>query len=81
MYSFTSPTTVHFEVPAAIARVVLLRDSRKPPGGPVVEGACAKRLTGETLATTAVATYGEAVNTDEMCRMKYLPEGLDEVAC
>jgi predicted homoserine dehydrogenase-like protein len=23
-------------------------------------------------------TYGEAVNADEMCRMKYLPEGLVE---
>jgi predicted homoserine dehydrogenase-like protein len=84
LYSFFTPYhLVHFEVPAAIARVVLLRDSlAKPLGGPVVEVcACAKRDlgAGETLDDYGMyMTYGEAVNTDEMCRMKYLPEGLVE---
>ena len=84
LYSFFTPYhLVHFEVPAAIARVVLLRDSlAKPLGGPVVEVcACAKRdlRAGETLDDYGMyMTYGEAVNTDEMCRMKYLPEGLVE---
>jgi len=84
LYSFFTPYhLVHFEVPAAIARVVLLRDHlAKPLGGPVVEVcACAKRdlTAGETLDDYGMyMTYGEAVNADEMCRMKYLPEGLVE---
>jgi predicted homoserine dehydrogenase-like protein len=84
LYSFFTPYhLVHFEVPAAIARVVLFRDHlAKPLGGPVVEVcACAKRdlAAGETLDDYGMyMTYGEAVNADEMCRMKYLPEGLVE---
>lgn len=84
LYSFFTPYhLVHFEVPAAIARVVLFRDHlAKPLGGPVVEVcACAKRdlTAGETLDDYGTyMTYGEAVNADEMCRMKYLPEGLVE---
>lgn len=84
LYSFFTPYhLVHFEVPAAIARVVLFRDHlAKPLDGPVVEVcACAKRdlTAGETLDDYGMyMTYGEAVNADEMCRMKYLPEGLVE---
>ena len=84
LYSFFTPYhLVHFEVPAAIASVVLFRDHlAKPLGGPVVEVcACAKRdlTAGETLDDYGMyMTYGEAVNADEMCRMKYLPEGLVE---
>jgi predicted homoserine dehydrogenase-like protein len=84
LYSFFTPYhLVHFEVPAAIARVVLFRDHlAKPLGGPVVEVcACAKRdlKAGEILDDYGMyMTYGEAVNADEMCRMKYLPEGLVE---
>jgi predicted homoserine dehydrogenase-like protein len=84
LYSFFTPYhLVHFEVPAAIARVVLFRDHLASPlGGPVVEVcACAKRdlEAGETLDDYGMyMTYGEAVNADEMCRMKYLPEGLVE---
>ena len=84
LYSFFTPYhLVHFEVPAAIARVVLFRDHlAKPLGGPVVEVcACAKRdlKAGETLDDYGMyMTYGEAVNADEMCSKKYLPEGLVE---
>lgn len=84
LYSFFTPYhLVHFEVPFAIARVVLFRDQlAKPLGGPVVEVcACAKRdlKAGETLDDYGMyMTYGEAVNADEMCRKKYLPEGLVE---
>lgn len=84
LYSFFIPYhLVHFEVPAAIARVVLFRDSlAKPLGGPVVEVcACAKRdlKAGETLDDYGMyMTYGEAVNADEMCARRYLPEGLVE---
>ena len=84
LYSFFTPYhLVHFEVPSAIARVVLFRDQlAKPLGGPVVEVcACAKRdlNAGETLDDYGMyMTYGEAVNADEMCREKYLPEGLVE---
>jgi predicted homoserine dehydrogenase-like protein len=84
LYSFFTPYhLVHFEVPAAIARVVLFRDSlAKPLGGPVVEVcAVAKRdlKAGETLDDYGMyMTYGEAVNTDEMCSKRYLPEGLVE---
>jgi len=74
---------VHFEVPNAIARVVLFRDGvAKPLGGPVVEVcAVAKRdlKAGEILDDYGMyMTYGEAVNVDEMCQKRYLPEGLVE---
>lgn len=74
---------VHFEVPNAIARVAIFRDPvAKPLGGPVVEVcAVAKRdlNAGETLDDYGMyMTYGEAVNSDEMCRNRYLPEGLVE---
>jgi predicted homoserine dehydrogenase-like protein len=74
---------VHFEVPNAIARVVLFRDGvAKPLGGPVVEVcAVAKRdlNAGETLDDYGMyMTYGEAVNVDEMSQKRYLPEGLVE---
>jgi len=84
LYSFFIPYhLVHFEVPSAIARVVLFRDSlAKPLGGPVVEVcAVAKRdlRSGEVLDDYGMyMTYGEAVNSDEMCRGRYLPEGLVE---
>lgn len=84
LYPFFTPYhLVHFEVPAAIARVVLFRDSlAKPLGGPVVEVcAVAKRdlKAGEVLDDYGMyMTYGEAVNADEMCSRRYLPEGLVE---
>ncbi len=84
LYSFFIPYhLVHFEVPNAIARAVIFRDSvAKPLGGPVVEVcACAKRdlKAGETLDDYGMyMTYGEAVNVEEMSRMRYLPEGLVE---
>ena len=84
LYSFFTPYhLVHFEVPNSIARVALFRDSvAKPLGGPVVEVcAVAKRdlKSGETLDDYGMyMTYGEAVNADEMCSNKYLPEGLVE---
>ena len=84
LYSFFIPYhLVHFEVPAAIARVALFRDSvAKPLGGPVVEVcAVAKRdlNAGEILDDYGMyMTYGEAVNADEMCSNRYLPEGLVE---
>jgi predicted homoserine dehydrogenase-like protein len=84
LYSFFLPYhLVHFEVPNAIARVALLRDSvAKPLGGPVVEVcAVAKRdlKAGETLDDYGMyMTYGEAVNSDEMSQKRYLPEGLVE---
>lgn len=84
LYPFWIPYhLVHFEVPSAIARVVLLRDNlAKPLGGPVVEVcAVAKRdlKAGEILDEYGMyTTYGEAVNADEMCRERYLPEGLVE---
>jgi predicted homoserine dehydrogenase-like protein len=86
LYSFFLPYhLVHFEVPNAIARVALLRDSvARPLGGPVVEVcAVAKRdlKAGETLDDYGMyMTYGEAVNSDEMSGKRYLPEGLVE-AC
>ena len=82
LYPFFIPYhLVHFEVPNAIARVVLFRDSvAKPLGGPVVEVcAVAKRdlQSGEVLDDYGMyMTYGEAVNSNEMCRNRYLPEGL-----
>jgi predicted homoserine dehydrogenase-like protein len=84
LYSFFIPYhLVHFEVPFAIARVALFRDSlAKPLGGPVVEVcAVAKRdlKAGEVLDDYGMyMTYGEAVNADEMCNSRYLPEGLVE---
>jgi Predicted homoserine dehydrogenase len=84
LYSFFTPYhLVHFEVPASIARVVLFRDPvAKPLGGPVVEVcAVAKRdlKAGEVLDEYGMyMTYGEAVNADEMCDNRYLPEGLVE---
>jgi predicted homoserine dehydrogenase-like protein len=84
LYSFFIPYhLVHFEVPNAIARVVLFRDSVAPPlAGPVVEVcAIAKRdlRAGEILDDYGMyMTYGEAVNSDEMSKGRYLPEGLVE---
>jgi len=84
LYAFFTPYhLVHFEVPNAIARVVLFRDCvAKPLGGPVVEVcAVAKRdlKAGEILDDYGMyMTYGEAVNADEMCEQHYLPEGLVE---
>jgi predicted homoserine dehydrogenase-like protein len=84
LYSlFTPYHLVHFEVPNAIARVVLFRDNvAKPLGGPVVEVcAVAKRdlKAGETLDDYGMyMTYGEACNADEMSGGRYLPEGLVE---
>jgi predicted homoserine dehydrogenase-like protein len=74
---------VHFEVPNAIARVVLFRDGvAQPLGGPVVEVcAVAKRdlKAGEILDDYGMfMTYGEAVTADEMSSRRYLPEGLVE---
>jgi predicted homoserine dehydrogenase-like protein len=84
LYSFFIPYhLVHFEVPNAIARVVLFRDSLAPSlAGPVVEVcAVAKRdlRAGEILDDYGMyMTYGEAVNVDEMSKQQYLPEGLVE---
>jgi predicted homoserine dehydrogenase-like protein len=84
LYSFFTPYhLVHFEVPNAIARVALFRDEiARPLGGPVVEVcAVAKRAlkAGEVLDDSGMyMTYGEAVNADEMCAGRYLPEGLVE---
>jgi predicted homoserine dehydrogenase-like protein len=84
LYSFFIPYhLVHFEVPNAIARTVLFRDPVvKPLAGPVVEVcAVAKRdlKAGELLDDYGMyMTYGEAVNMEEMCAGRYLPEGLVE---
>jgi predicted homoserine dehydrogenase-like protein len=84
LYPFWIPYhLVHFEAPNAIARVALFNDSLAPPlGGPVVEVcAVAKRdiEAGETLDEYGMyMTYGEAVNSDEMSELRYLPEGLVE---
>jgi len=84
LYSFFIPYhLVHFEVPSSIARVALFRDSIAPPiAGPVVEVcAVAKRdlKAGEILDDYGMyMTYGEAVNTEEMSKGQYLPEGLVE---
>ena len=84
LYSFFTPYhLVHFEVPNSIARAFLFKDSLAPPlAGPVVEVcAVAKRdlQAGEVLDDYGMyMTYGEAVNTEEMNRMQYLPEGLVE---
>src|ERR1700730_1951092 len=84
LYSFFLPYhLVHFEVPNAIARVALLRDSvAKPLAGPVVEVCAVAKCdlnAGEILDDYGMyMTYGEAVNADEMCKKRYLPEGLVE---
>jgi len=84
LYAFFAPYhLVHFEVPNAIARTVLFRDAvARPLGGPVVEVcAVAKRdlKAGEILDGYGMyMTYGEAVNTGEMSKKRYLPEGLVE---
>jgi predicted homoserine dehydrogenase-like protein len=84
LYPFWVPYHLpHFEVPNAIARVVLFGDEVAPPlGGPVVEVcAVAKRdlKAGEVLDDIGMyMTYGEAANAEEMCSQKYLPEGLVE---
>lgn len=84
LYSFFIPYhLVHFEVPNSIARAVLFRDATvRSLGGPVVEVcAVAKRdlKAGEVLDDYGMfMSYGEAVNADEMCRNRYLPEGLVE---
>lgn len=84
LYPFFIPYhLVHFEVPNAIARVVLFRDPiAQPLGGPVVEVcAVAKRdlKVSEVLDNYGMyMTYGEAVNVDEMSDKRYLPEGLVE---
>src|SRR6266849_1960226 len=84
LYPFWVPYhLVHFEAPNAIARVVLFGDNVAPPlEGPVVEVcAVAKRelAAGEVLDEYGMYTaYGEAVNTEEMSTMRYLPEGLVE---
>lgn len=84
LYSFWVPYhLVHFEAPNAIARVVLFADGLAPPlGGPVVEVcAVAKKdlKAGEILDEYGMyMTYGEAVNSEEMCANHYLPEGLVE---
>jgi predicted homoserine dehydrogenase-like protein len=82
LYSFYTPWHLcHFEVPNTVARVVLFGDAAGVPlGGPLVEVcACAKRdlQAGEVLDDYGMyMTYGEAVNSDEMRRQQYLPEGL-----
>jgi predicted homoserine dehydrogenase-like protein len=84
LYPFFIPYhLVHFEVPSAIARAVIFRDSvAKPLAGPVVEVcAVAKRdlEANETLDDYGqYMTYGEAVNAKEMSDGRYLPEGLVE---
>ena len=84
LYAFWVPYhLVHFEAPNAVARVVLFGDNLAPAlGGPVVEVcAVAKRNlnAGEVLDEYGMyTTYGEAVNAEEMCNMRYLPEGLVE---
>jgi predicted homoserine dehydrogenase-like protein len=69
LYPFFTPYhLVHFEVPSAIARVALFRDSLAPPlAGPVVEVcAVAKRD----------LKAGEVLDVEEMSAGRYLPEGL-----
>ena len=67
---------------STIARVTLFADGDVSLAGPRVEVcACAKKdlKAGETLDGYGhYMTYGEAVNSDEMRRERYLPEGLVE---
>src|SRR3954467_13395031 len=80
LYSFFIPYhLVHFEVPSAIARVALFRDSLAEPIGPPVVEVCAvaKRdlAAGEVLdGPGEFMTYGEACNSGEMGECNYLPE-------
>src|SRR5215211_6416924 len=82
LYSFYTPWHLcHFEVPNTVARVVLFGDAAGIPlAGPLVEVcAVAKRdlAKGEVLDDYGMyMTYGEAVNSEEMRRERYLPEGL-----
>ena len=84
LYSFLIPYhLVHFEVPNAIARVVLFRDALAEPlggpGGRGLRGRQADLKAGETLDDYGkYMTYGEAVNGEEMSAGRYLPEGLVE---
>jgi predicted homoserine dehydrogenase-like protein len=84
LYSFYTPYHLcHFEVPNTVARVVLFGDAAgQPIGGPYVQVcAVAKRdlRAGEILDDYGhYMTYGEAVNSSEMRRNRYLPEGLVE---
>ena len=83
LYSLYTPWHLcHFEVPNTVARVVLFGDADVPLAGPRVEVcACAKRdlKAGEVLDEYGnYMTYGEAVNSPEMKRERYLPEGLVE---
>jgi predicted homoserine dehydrogenase-like protein len=84
LYSFWIPYHLpHFEVPNAIARVVLFGDEVAPPlGGPVVEVCAVAKQdlnAGEVLDGIGMyMTYGEAANAGEMCAQRYLPEGLVE---
>jgi predicted homoserine dehydrogenase-like protein len=84
LYAFWVPYhLVHFEVPNAIARVRVFRDSlAQPLAGPVVEVcAVAKRdlERGETLDDYGhYMTYGEAADAAEMRAERYLPSGLVE---
>ncbi|MEO1201632.1 MAG: NAD(P)-dependent oxidoreductase [Pseudomonadota bacterium] len=83
LYSLYTPWHLcHFEVPNTVARVVDFGDADVPLAGPRVEVcACAKRdlKAGEILDEYGhYMTYGEAVNSAEMRRERYLPEGLVE---
>ena len=76
-------TSVTSRCPNTIARVALFGDAAAQPiGGPLVEVcAVAKRdlAAGEVLDDYGhYMTYGEAVNSPEMRRGRYLPEGLVE---
>lgn len=82
LYPFWIPCYLpHIETSNAIARVVLFGDElAKPLDGPSVEVcAVAKRdlRPGEVLDDYGMfMTYGEAVNAEEMCERRLLPEGL-----
>jgi predicted homoserine dehydrogenase-like protein len=83
LYSLYTPWHLcHFEVPNTVARVVIFQDADVPLAGPLVEVcACAKKdlKAGEVLDEYGhYMTYGEAVNSPEMRRERYLPEGLVE---
>ena len=84
LYSFFTPYhLVHFEVPNAIARVVMFRDPVvQALGGPIVEvcSIAKKDLKKDEILDDygMYMTYGEAVSSDEMCEKRYLPEGLVE---
>ena len=86
LYSFFVPYhLVHFEVPNAIARAVLMRDPViRPLGGPVVEVcAVAKRdlKAGEVLDDYgSFMTYGEAVDAGEMCAYRTCQRAWSKVA-